>query len=101
MIIWAGTTFFWLKHSEEAPVTGRRRFAYFSAPDSSTVSLPEEVFQQLEEIQRLVGPISERVRQVFVDIAVAAGVDDREWKVYIIPDPGQSSHVDKPIIYVI
>lgn len=35
-----------------------------------------------------------------MDIAVAAGVDDREWKVYIIPDPGQSSYIHKHVYVV-
>lgn len=89
VVTWAGTTFFWLTHSEETPVTGRRRFAHFSAPPSSDDLFPEENFQKLEEIQRRIGPLSEKARKVLKNIAAAAGVDDREWKVYIVPGPGQ------------
>lgn len=98
---WGGAIFFWLTHSEKAPVTGRRRFAYFSAPQSSSDPLLEEAFEQLEKFQSLIRPQSEKVRQVFRDIAVAAGVDDREWKVYIIPHLGQSSCTYKLITHVI
>lgn len=95
-ITWSGTTLFWLTHREKTPVTGRRRFAYFSAPQLSIELLSKEAheaFQEIEKIQSLIGPLSERVRQVFMSIAAAAGVDDRQWKVYIIPDAGQSCHV--------
>lgn len=95
-ITWSCTTLFWLTHTEKTPVTGRRRFAYFSAPQLSIELLSKEVqeaFQEIEKIQGLIGPLSERVRQVFMNIAAAAGVDDRQWKVYIIPDAGQSCHV--------
>lgn len=101
VITWGGTTVYWLRLIEEAPITGRRRFAYYSVPASSSKVLPDEVVQQVEEIQRQIGPLSAKVRQVFRNIAVAAGVDDREWKVYTIPDSGQSSHINKPIIYVV
>lgn len=96
VITWSGTTLFWLTHREKAPVTGRRRFAYFSAPQVSIDLLSkeaQEVFQEIEKMQSLIVPLSERVRQVFMNIAAAAGVDDRQWKVYIIPDAGQSCHV--------
>lgn len=95
-ITWSGTTLFWLTHRETTPVTGRRRFAYFGAPQVSTELLSEEAqeaFQEIEKIQSLIAPLSDRVRQVFMKIAAAAGVDDRQWKVYIIPDAGQSCHV--------
>lgn len=90
-IAWGGTTLFWLTHRERTPVTGRRRFAYFSAPEISRELLSKEAqdaFQELEKIQSLMGPLSELVRKVFMNIAAAAGVDDRQWKVYIIPDAG-------------
>lgn len=95
-ITWSGTTIFLLTHREKTPVTGRRRFAYFSAPQLSIELLSKEAheaFQEIEKIQSLIWPLSERVRQVFMSIAAAAGVDDRQWKVYIIPDAGQSCHV--------
>lgn len=95
-ITWGGTAIFWLTHREKTPITGRRRFAYFSAPQLSIELLSkeaQEAFQEIEKIQSLIEPLSERVRQVFMNIAAAAGVDDRQWKVYIIPDAGQSSHV--------
>lgn len=101
VICWSGTTYYWSTHLEKTPVTGRLRFADSSAPQSSSESLPEEALEQLEQIQSLIGPLSQKVRQVFMNIAVAAGVDDREWKVYIIPYDGQLSRTYKPIIYVI
>lgn len=100
VITWGGATFFWLTHSEKTPVTGRRRFAYFSAPQSSSDPLAEEAFKKIDELQSVIRPQSEKVRQIFMDIAAAAGVDDREWKVYLIPHPGQSSCTYKPITYV-
>lgn len=88
-ITWSGTTLFCLTHRERTPITGRRRFAYFSAPETSRELLSKEAqdaFQEIEKIQSLMGPLSEVVRQVFMKIAAAAGVDDHQWKVYIIPD---------------
>lgn len=101
VITWVGTTFFWWRYLEETPVTGRRRFVYFSAPPYSDESISEEHFRELEEIQRRMGPLSEKARKVFKDIAMAAGVDDREWKVYIIPSPGRSSRTFKPTVQIL
>lgn len=97
VILWGGATLSCLTLSEKTPVTGRRRFAYFSAPSPSGGPHSEEVkeaLEQIEGLQGLFGPLPSMVRKVFMDIAVAAGVDDREWKVYIIPHPGQSSHIE-------
>ncbi|KAL2286598.1 hypothetical protein FJTKL_06599 [Diaporthe vaccinii] len=101
VITWGGATFFWLTHSEKTPVTGRRRFAYFSAPQSPSDPLLEEALEKLEKYQSLIRPQSEMVRQVFRDIAVAAGVDDREWKVYIIPHPEANAAVSGEMSMVI
>ncbi|KAG6355959.1 hypothetical protein INS49_015344 [Diaporthe citri] len=101
VVSWGGTTYFWLTHSEKTPVTGRRRFAYYSVPQSSSEPLSEQVFSKIEEFQSLIRPQSEKVRQVFMDIAVAAGVDDREWKVYIIPDPEANAAVSDEMSMVI
>lgn len=98
VIWWGDTVWFHLRHSEDTPVTGRRRFAHFRDPQilsslsSSELEEIGEAFQEIEEIQRQMGPLPEQVRKVFMKIAVAAGLDDREWRVYIVPDPGQSSH---------
>lgn len=99
VITWGGATFFWLTHLEKTPVTGRRRFAHFSAPQFSSDPVSEEAFEKMEKFQSLIRPQSETVRQVFTNIAVAAGVDDRDWKVYIVPHPGQLSCAYKPIIH--
>lgn len=104
VITWCGASLLCLTLSEKTSVTGRRRFAYFSAPSTSGETLSKELkpaFDELEEIQSLFGPLSSKVRQVFMDIAVAAGLDDREWKVYIIPNPGQSHYTHKHIMCVI
>lgn len=98
VIWWGDTAWFQLRHSEDTPVTGRRRFAHFRDPQSLSFLSPsdleklEEGFQELEEVQVRLGPLPARVREVFMNIAVAAGLEDREWKIYVIPDPGQSFH---------
>lgn len=98
VIWWGDTVWFQMRHSEDTPVTGRRRFAHFRDPHSLSSLSPSELeelgeaFQELEGIQGRLGPLPEHVRKVFMNIAVAAGLEDREWKVYVLPDPGKSFH---------
>lgn len=87
LLIWGATTVVWFANRDHVAITGRRRYAA-RVPDP-VEPLTQGEIEALEEVRRLNPEAFGTIERVFARVVAAAGMEDRDWDIYLVPGPGE------------